>query len=92
MQNKWIICLLTVLVGSAVRAQHTDSTFTIKGSLPGAPEGTVVFISNPNLSKDTLAKSTVHKESFVLQGVIHEPNLYFISEAGKAEAGLPGCE
>jgi len=88
MQNKWIICLLTVLVGSAVRAQHTDSTFTIKGSLPGAPEGTVVFISNPNLSKDTLAKSTVHKESFVLQGVIHEPNLYFISEAGKAEHKL----
>jgi peroxiredoxin len=75
----WVTALLAV---GAVSAQDNDSTFSIKGTLPGAPDGAVVFISNPNFSKDTVAKATLHAGTFILRGPIHEANLYFVSEVG----------
>lgn len=93
MQNKRsTACLLTalaaILAAGAARAQDGDSAFTIRGTLPGAPEGTVVFVSNPNFSKDTLAKAVLHAGAFTLSGPIHEANLYFISESGMPQHKL----
>jgi peroxiredoxin len=87
MQHKWLItCLL--LWSAPVFAQTGDSTFSLHGSLPGAPEGTVVFLYNPNISKDTLARGVIHGGTFTLQGPLHDPNMYFLSEAGTAQHKL----
>jgi peroxiredoxin len=89
MQNKWLMASLgALLLFSGVRAQTSDSTFSIHGSLPGAPEGTVVYLSNPNISRDTFAKAEVHGGEFVLQGVLQDPNLYFVSEIGSPQHKL----
>jgi thiol-disulfide isomerase/thioredoxin len=89
MQNKWFIpCLVSLLLSGSAAAQTGDSTFTLRGTLGGAPEGAVVFLFNPNLSKDTLAKATVHGGHFTLQGSLKDANLYFLSEAGSAKRRL----
>jgi peroxiredoxin len=94
MQNKWLIALGAVVMGmTGLRAEATqhiagDSTFTIHGNLPGAPDGATVFLSNPNFSRDTFAKAQVHGGQFVLTGVLKDPNLYFISESGAPQHRL----
>ena len=88
MPNKRLITLAMVLLTVAAKAQSGDSTFTINGTLPGAPDGAVVFVSNPNFSKDTLAKATLLNGAFTLHGTIHEANLYFITETGLAQHKL----
>ena len=74
--------MVLLLGAGAVCAQDNDTTFSIRGKLPGAPDGAVIFVSNPNFSKDTLAKATVQGGAFTLAGPIHEANLYFVTEAG----------
>ena len=89
MQNKWFIpCLVSLFLSGSALAQAGDTTFTLHGTLNGAPEGTVVYLSNPNLSKDTLAKAVVHGGRFTLQGALQDPNLYFLSETGSAKRKL----
>ena len=88
MPNKRLITLAMVLLTVAAKAQSADSTFTINGTLPGAPDGAVVFVSNPNFSKDTLAKAVLQGGAFTLHGTIHEANLYFITETGLAQHKL----
>jgi peroxiredoxin len=78
----FLTTLVTALMAGAAWAQPGDSTFIIRGTLPGAPEGAVIFISNPNFSQDTLAKATLHAGAFTLKGTIHEANLYFLTETG----------
>jgi peroxiredoxin len=95
MQNKWLIALAgAVLMGGsgfrATGAQRSaaDTTFTIHGTLPGAPDGSIVFLSNPNFSRDTFAKAQVRGGQFVIRGVIKDPNLFFISESGAPQHRL----
>ncbi len=86
MRHKWLIgALLFYCNGLLAQA---DTAFSIHGTLPGAPEGTLVFLSNPNLNKDTLASTTVYQGQFLLRGVVHDPNLYFLSVAGHNEHKL----
>jgi thiol-disulfide isomerase/thioredoxin len=80
--------LSTAMIGSGALAQESDTTFSIRGTLPGAPEGAVMFLSNPNVSRDTLAKGIVHNGKFNIQGVIHDANLYFLSEIGAPQHKL----
>ena len=89
MQNKWLIpCLASLLFCCGTLAQASDSTFTLHGTLPGAPDGTLIYLSNPNISKDTLARTTIQGGHFTLQGVLRDPNLYFLSESGTAQRRL----
>lgn len=89
MQHKRLMAFLgATLLYTGAFAQSGDTTFSIHGTLPGAPDGAVMFLSNPNLTRDTLAKATVHGGKFLIQGTVHDPNLYFLSETGSAQHKL----
>jgi len=87
MQHKWLIPCLFLWSAQAF-AQASDTTFSLHGTLPGAAEGTVIFLYNPNVSKDTLAMGVIHDGAFTLRGSLHDPNMYFLSEAGTAQHKL----
>ncbi|TDX00954.1 TlpA disulfide reductase family protein [Dinghuibacter silviterrae] len=87
MQNKWLIpCLL--LWAAPAAAQTGDTTFTLQGTVPGTPDGAVVYLFNPNISRDTLAKDIVHGGHFTLRGPLKDPNLYFLAETGSNQHRL----
>ncbi|HTJ13765.1 MAG TPA: redoxin domain-containing protein [Dinghuibacter sp.] len=79
MQNKWFIpCLASLLWSAGLQAQ-SDTTFTLTGTVSGIADGTPVFLSNPNISKDTLARAVARGGHFILHGTLRDPNLYFLS-------------
>jgi peroxiredoxin len=89
MQNKWLTVALSVFLSwGQAHAQRMDSIFTIRGTLPAAPEGTQLVVYNQNISKDTIATAVVHGGQFVLKGVLHDPNIYFIAEVGSDQHKL----
>lgn len=80
MQNKWFIpCLAALFWSAGLKAQSGDTTFTLTTTVSNIADGTPVFLSNPNISKDTLAKAVARGGHVILHGTLHDPNLYFLS-------------
>ena len=64
---------ILLLVPFALSAQKK---FSISGSIDGLPDGSTVSLSDANKPEDTLAKASVQKGAFQLNGSVSEANLY----------------
>ncbi|HEY8398614.1 MAG TPA: TlpA disulfide reductase family protein [Flavihumibacter sp.] len=73
------ICFGTLFFLFAQALQAQQGNFTIKGSLNGLPDQSIVAISDPDRPTDTLAKSVVKGGSFTLKGSLPDVKLYHIS-------------
>lgn len=73
--KKWTVLLF--LLPLLVSAQKDGNTgFVIQASIEGLADKSVVTLNDLNNPTDTVAKTEVKNGSFVLKGVIKEPNLY----------------
>jgi peroxiredoxin len=83
--KQWIVAL--GLLPATLAAQERG--FTITGAVTGLPDHSRVTINDLNNVTDTLARTEVNNGTFVLKGVVKEPNLYQLNfDAGKKKAVL----
>ncbi len=62
--------------------------FVINGSLSGIKNKSLVSLTDANNPADTLAKSFVTDNTFLLKGEISEPGLYTLNIANTEQKGL----
>ena len=62
--------------------------FIINGTLSGLSENSVVSLTDANNPSDTLAKSTIRKNAFVLKGDLPEPGLFNLNFSSVQKKGL----
>lgn len=72
--------VLLLIIPAGLFAQQKG--FVITGSLKGLPEGSEVTLSDANNVQDTLARTIVAKNQFVLKGTVKEPNILFLNLHG----------
>lgn len=67
----FLVCIFCLPV--FVIAQNLSDGFVIKGYIKGLPENTLVYLAGVG-ENDTIAKSIVTKESFILTGRVNRPD------------------
>lgn len=78
--------LLVVLLGSASFAQQKN--FTIKGTITGLTDKSIIAITDPDNPSDTLAKSFSKANKFELKGSVPDVKLYHINFLPSGKKGL----
>ena len=76
MMKRILLALVFAVPGFLVAQNNTPATFTITGTIKGLSENAVVTLTDFNNPDDTLARTLVKKEVFVLKGKIAEANIF----------------
>ena len=76
MMKRILLALVLAVPGFLMAQNNTPATFTITGTIKGLSENAVVTLTDFNNPEDTLARTLVKKEVFVLKGKIAEANLF----------------
>lgn len=77
--------IVTLALSCSYLLLQAQATFTIKGSLNGAKEGTTVSLHPDNPQNPAVATGAIKKGRFELQGKINEPALYVLVVQGSPE-------